>query len=117
MLAPGLIGWIARFLRPPSPEQSAVRGDPAIHGVETAESDIWMDVHDLVGHTQMPGITRVGKTRFAEVLLTLSLLILAMALTWRARAALFKGVTMGAFGVFVPGRAAWLAAAGTVRAN
>ena len=37
-----------------------------------------------------------------------------MALTWRARAALFKGLTMGAFGVFVLGRAAWSAAAGTV---
>ena len=37
-----------------------------------------------------------------------------MALTWRARAAFIKGQTMGAFGVFVLGRAAWSAAAGTV---
>ena len=44
----------------------------------------------------------------------ISLLVLGMALTWRARAALFKGLTMGAFGVFVLGRAAWSAAAGTV---
>ena len=43
-----------------------------------------------------------------------SLFVLGMALTARARAALFKGLTMGAFGVFVLGRAAWSAAAGTV---
>jgi Co/Zn/Cd efflux system component len=39
-----------------------------------------------------------------------SLLVLGMALRWRARAALLKGLTMGAFGVFVLGRAAWAAA-------
>jgi len=70
MLQPRLIGRIADFLRPPSPEQSAVGGDPAIHGVEPAESDIWMDIRDRVGHTLVLGTTRVGKTRLAEVLLT-----------------------------------------------
>ena len=44
----------------------------------------------------------------------LSLLVLGMALTWRARAALLKGLSMGAFGVFVLGRAAWSLAEGTV---
>lgn len=44
----------------------------------------------------------------------ISLWVLGMALTWRARAALFKGLTMGAFGLFVLGKAAWSAAAGTV---
>lgn len=44
----------------------------------------------------------------------IALLVLGMALTWRARAALFKGLTMGAFGVFVLGRAAWSAATGVV---
>ena len=43
-----------------------------------------------------------------------SLFVLGMAITARARAALFKGLTMGAFGVFVLGQAAWSAAAGTV---
>lgn len=70
MLRPGLIGRIAESLRPPSPEQSAVGGNPAIHGVEPAESDIWMDIGDRVGHTLVLGTTRVGKTRLAEVLLT-----------------------------------------------
>ena len=44
----------------------------------------------------------------------ISLLVLGMALRWRARAALFKGLTMGAFGVFVLGRAVWSASTGTV---
>ena len=43
-----------------------------------------------------------------------SLLVLGLSLAWRARAALLKGWTMGAFGVFVLGQAAWTAAAGTV---
>ncbi|MFN7153053.1 MAG: cation transporter [Acidovorax sp.] len=37
----------------------------------------------------------------------LSLWVLGMALTWRARAALVKGVSMLAFGVFVVGRVVW----------
>lgn len=44
----------------------------------------------------------------------ISLVVLGMTLTWRARAALLKGLTMGAFGLFVLGRAAWSAATGTV---
>jgi Co/Zn/Cd efflux system component len=44
----------------------------------------------------------------------ISLLVLGMTLTWRARAALLKGLTMGGFGLFVLGRAAWSAATGTV---
>ncbi|MCW5236417.1 cation transporter [Verminephrobacter eiseniae] len=37
----------------------------------------------------------------------LSLWVLAMALAWRARAALVKGLSMLGFGVFVIGRVAW----------
>lgn len=44
----------------------------------------------------------------------ISLVVLGMALAWRARAALLKGLTMGAFGLFVLGRAGWSMAAGTV---
>jgi Co/Zn/Cd efflux system component len=43
-----------------------------------------------------------------------SLVVFGMALTWRARAAVFKGLTMGAFGVLVLAQAAWNAVAGTV---
>ena len=37
----------------------------------------------------------------------ISLLVLSMSLMWRARAALFKGITMGVFGLFVLASAAW----------
>jgi Co/Zn/Cd efflux system component len=42
----------------------------------------------------------------------ISLAVLGMALAWRARAAFFKGVTMGAFGLFVLAKAGWSAAVG-----
>lgn len=42
----------------------------------------------------------------------LSLAVLAMGLVWRARAALVKGLSMGAYGVFVLGKAGWGAFAG-----
>lgn len=44
----------------------------------------------------------------------ISLWVLSMALSRRAQAALFKGICMGAFGIFVLGKAAWDATAGTV---
>lgn len=37
----------------------------------------------------------------------ISLAVLSMSLVWRARAALFKGLTMGAFGLIVLASAAW----------
>ncbi|MBA3597768.1 MAG: cation transporter [Methylibium sp.] len=43
----------------------------------------------------------------------ISLLVLGMAAGLRSRAALFKGLTMGAFGIFVLGRVAWSAATGS----
>jgi len=42
----------------------------------------------------------------------LSLAVLSMGLQWRARAALVKGISMGAYGLFVIGKAAWAAVAG-----
>ena len=43
----------------------------------------------------------------------ISLAVLSMAPAWRSRAALLKGASMAAFGVFVLGRTAWAAYAGT----
>ena len=37
----------------------------------------------------------------------ISLLVISMSLMWRARAALFKGITMGLFGLFVLASAIW----------
>jgi Co/Zn/Cd efflux system component len=44
----------------------------------------------------------------------ISLFVLALAPVWRSRTALVKGFTMGAYGVFVLGTAAWHLASGTV---
>lgn len=43
-----------------------------------------------------------------------SLFVLGMASVWRSRTALAKGVTMGAYGIFVLGKAAWSVSAGVV---
>lgn len=43
----------------------------------------------------------------------LSLAVLSLGVLWRARAALVKGLTMGAFGVFVLGKTTWNAMSGT----
>lgn len=48
----------------------AIGGDPALHGVEPEEAEIWMDLGERVGHTLILGTTRVGKTRLAELLIT-----------------------------------------------
>lgn len=44
----------------------------------------------------------------------LSLFVLAWAPVWRTRTALLKGLTMGGYGIFVLGQAAWNASAGIV---
>jgi len=44
----------------------------------------------------------------------ISLAVVGLALQWRARAALVKGSTMGAFGLFVIANAIWHAVSGTV---
>jgi cation diffusion facilitator family transporter len=44
----------------------------------------------------------------------LSLAVLSMGLAWRARAALIKGISMGAFGLFVLGKTAWAIKSGGV---
>lgn len=45
---------------------------------------------------------------------TVSLAVAGLALTWRARAALVKGSTMGVFGLWIIGSAIWHSLAGTV---
>ena len=43
----------------------------------------------------------------------LSLVVLSMALVWRSRVALIKGITMGGYGLFVLGQAGWNAWSGS----
>lgn len=49
-----------------------VGGNSAIHavGLLEGETDIFMDIGERVGHMLVLGTTRVGKTRFAEMLIT-----------------------------------------------
>ena len=42
----------------------------------------------------------------------ISLTVLSMGVAWRARAALIKGISMGAYGLFVLGKTAWAAVSG-----
>ncbi|MGH8444830.1 MAG: cation transporter [Solimonas sp.] len=44
----------------------------------------------------------------------LSLAVLSMAIAWRSRAALVKGLSMGAYGLYVLGQAGWNAISGVV---
>lgn len=44
----------------------------------------------------------------------LSLAVLSLGLAWRARAALIKGLSMGAYGIFVLGKSAWVAWSGGI---
>lgn len=62
----GLRKITQRLVPPPPP----VGGDPAIHGVELNESEMWVDLGERVGHTLVLGTTRVGKTRLLEILST-----------------------------------------------
>lgn len=47
-----------------------IGGDPILHGVEPDEEPVWTALSNRVGHFLVLGTTRVGKTRFAEVVIT-----------------------------------------------
>ncbi len=74
----GAVGlrWLARILGAdawwnPVRPLPAVGGDPALHGVGTAEElPVYMPLAERSGHTLVVGTTRVGKTREAEILVT-----------------------------------------------
>jgi Co/Zn/Cd efflux system component len=72
-----------------------------IAGVAAGSASLQADALDFLGDTANYGI---------------SLFVVGMALRYRARAALAKGITMGLFGLWVLGAAFWHAAAGTVPA-
>jgi conjugative coupling factor TraD (TOL family) len=46
-----------------------IGGESCIHGVSEVESNISISLQDRVGHMAVIGTTRVGKTRFAEILI------------------------------------------------
>jgi len=49
---------------------SDVGGSSVLHGIEINEQDVWMNLAERVGHMLVLGTTRVGKTRFLEVMVT-----------------------------------------------
>lgn len=49
---------------------SPVGGNSLLHGVELKEQNVWMNLSERVGHMLVLGTTRVGKTRFLEVMVT-----------------------------------------------
>ena len=72
----GLKSWSAALLadHPFNPFRPAppVGGRPEIHGVGLweGERDMHSPINERVGHTLVLGTTRVGKTRFAEILIS-----------------------------------------------
>lgn len=57
---------ISQFIFPRQP----VGGNPAIHGIELKEKDIFINLSERVGHTMILGTTRVGKTRLLELMIS-----------------------------------------------
>lgn len=43
--------------------------NPAIHGIEPQEKDIFLNLSERVGHSMILGTTRVGKTRLLELMI------------------------------------------------
>lgn len=65
-----LADWLSRdaWWNPFAP-LPPVGGNPVLHGVELDEEQVWMAIGERVGHMGVYGTTRVGKTRFAEVVI------------------------------------------------
>jgi conjugative coupling factor TraD (SXT/TOL subfamily) len=49
---------------------TSLGGNPALHGIEPNKKNIWLNLSERVGHMLVLGTTRVGKTRFLEVMVT-----------------------------------------------
>lgn len=69
-----ILGLFAKYFRQnkfnPWGPLPPVGGRPVVHSIEPDEQNIFYDLSDRNGHTIVLGTTRVGKTRFAEVLIT-----------------------------------------------
>ncbi len=74
-------------------------GAEIVGGMQSASTSLLADAVDFFGDAANYGV---------------ALLVLSMAPIWRSRAALFKGMCMGAFGIFVLTKTAWSIAAGVV---
>ncbi len=66
--------WVRRVLAAdhafnPVRPLPAVYGNPALHGVEIEEEDVYTALGELNNHMMVYGTTRVGKTRLAQILI------------------------------------------------
>jgi Co/Zn/Cd efflux system component len=89
----GRVLWVALVIN------AAMFGVEIIGGMQANSTAVLADAIDFFGDAANYG---------------LSLLVLSMAMAWRSRAALVKGLCMGAFGCFVLARTAWSIGAGTL---
>jgi conjugal transfer pilus assembly protein TraD len=67
------LAWATAFTRHaanwnPLAPMAEVGGDPALHGIEPDESEIYLPLTERVGHMVVVGTTRTGKSRFLELL-------------------------------------------------
>ena len=85
--------WVALVLN------AAMFGVELVAGLQAGSVALWADAVDFFGDAVNYG---------------LSLAVLGLGLRRRAQAALFKGLTMGLFGVLVLARALWVAFSGEV---
>ncbi|HJV83396.1 cation transporter [Noviherbaspirillum sp.] len=85
--------WIALFVN------AAMFGVELVSGWSAGSVSLLADAVDFFGDAANYG---------------LSLFVLAMLPVWRSRAALAKGLTMGAYGLFVLGASLWNAASGVL---
>ncbi|HYD95454.1 MAG TPA: cation transporter [Noviherbaspirillum sp.] len=83
--------WVALFVN------AAMFGVEIAGGMQSGSASLLADAVDFFGDAANYAV---------------ALAVLSMAPVWRSRAALLKGVCMGAFGCFVLARAAWSIAAG-----
>ena len=83
--------WVALILN------AVMFGVEIAGGLKSGSVSLLADAVDFAGDAANYGI---------------SLAVLSMGLAWRARAALIKGLTMGAYGVLVLAKTAWAAALG-----
>ena len=84
--------WVALFIN------AAMFGVELLGGLRADSVSLLADAIDFFGDAANYG---------------LSLFVLGMAAVWRSRAALAKGFMMGAYGVFLLGKAGWSIAVGT----
>lgn len=83
--------WIALLVN------AAMFGVEIVGGLHSGSTSLLADALDFFGDAANYGV---------------SLLVLSMAVAWRSRAALLKGLSMGAFGCFVLAQTAWSIAQG-----